>query len=285
MKTRFRLVLLSLTASAALAAADFRDHLGLSLFSLRAETRKSATGALDLVRSYGIKEVELSATGGLAPAQFGAELRSRGLVPVSSKVQYKFFEEDVAAVIRDAQTLGLKFLVVPSASIPGDREFTAALAREAAAKFNAWGEACKQAGIRLAYHTHGVEFRPTAAGNGETVFDVFVRETNPELVCFELDAFWVHYAGQDAVKLLRKYPNRWAMISIKDMRKNLATGFHTGRAPPGAKATVGQGQIDYGPILRAAQEIGVQHYFLGDDTSTPLESIPESLRYLRGLKL
>ena len=125
--------------------------------------------------------------------------------------------------------------------------------------------------------------RPTA--NGETVFDILLRETKPELVSFQMDVYWVAYAGQDPAALLQAHPKRWVTLHIKDMLKGLATGVHTGGTPPTAKVTVGQGQIDYPAVLRAAQKIGVKHYFLEDETPTPLQCIPDSFKYLRGLKL
>ena len=285
MKTSLRLTLLSFLSAAALSAADFRDHLGLQLYSLRAQTKESTTGALDIAKSYGIKEVEVAGTGDLTPEKFSGELMSRGFVAVSGHFGYNLFEKDVAAVIRDAKALGLKFVIVPFPPLGKDRLFTEELAHQTAAKFNAWGEACKKEGIRFGYHPHGLEFRPSAAGKGETIFDILVRETKPEFVCFQMDVYWAYYAGQDPVKLLKKHPKRWAMIHIKDMLKDLATGVHTGGTPPTAKVAVGLGQIDYAAVIRAAQKIGVQHYFLEDETPTPLQSIPDSFKYLRALKL
>lgn len=284
MKTLTRALVLLLTV-ASLSAADFREHLGLQLYSLRVQTKESTTGALDIAKSYGVKEVELAGTGNLTPEQFAVELKSRGLVPVSGHFGYALFDKDAAAVIRDAKTLGLKYVNVPYPPVGADKMFSEELARKTAAKFNEWGEACKKAGIRFGYHPHGLEFRPTAGGAGETVFDILMRETKPEFVSFQMDVYWVVYAGQDPVKLLEKYPNRWVTLHVKDMLKGLATGVHTGGTPPTAKVTVGQGQIDYPAVLRAAQKAGVQHYFIEDETPTPLQCIPDSFKYLRGLKL
>lgn len=284
MKTLFCFAAFPVVLACAVSAADFRQHLGLQLYSLRAQTKESTKGALDIAKSYGIKEVELAGTGDLTPEQFAAELKSRGLVPISGHFGYNLFDKDVAAVIRDAKTLGLQFVVVPFPPVGQDRMFSEELAHKTAAKFNEWGEACKKAGLRFGYHPHGLEFRPTAGG-GETVFDILVRETKPEFVSFQMDVYWVYYAGQDPVELLQKYPNRWVTLHIKDMLKGLATGIHTGNTPPTGKVTVGQGQIDYPAVLRAAQKIGVQHYFLEDETPTPLQCIPDSFKYLRALKL
>jgi sugar phosphate isomerase/epimerase len=286
MKTFLRTLTAAMLAAliSAASAADFREHLGLQLYSLRAQTKESTTGALDLAKSYGVKEVELAGTGSLTVDQFAAELKARGLVPVSGHFGYALFDKDVAAVIRDAKALGLKYVIVPYPPLGSDKVFSEELAHKTAAKFNEWGEACKKAGLRFGYHPHGLEFRPTASGK-ETVFDILMRETKPDLVYFQMDVYWVAYAGQDPVKLLEKYPNRWHTLHIKDMLKGLATGVHTGGTPPTAKVTVGQGQIDYPAVLKAAQKIGVQHYFLEDETPTPLQCIPDSFKYLRALKL
>lgn len=283
MKNLLLLALCSFIPVATMSAADFRDHLGLQLWSLRDQTKEDPVKALDTAKSYGIREVEVAGTGTLTPEQYAAELKKRGLVPISAHFGYALFDKDVAAVIRDAKALGVKHVVVPYPPVGADKMFDEALARKTAAKFNEWGAACKAAGLRFGYHPHGLEFRPTA--DGGTVFDILARETKPDLVFFQMDVYWAYYAGQDPVKLLEKHPHRWVSMHVKDMLKGLATGVHTGGTPPTAKVTVGQGQIDYRPILRAAQKAGVQHYFLEDETPTPLQCIPDSFKYLRALRL
>ncbi len=278
------LLLAALTLTT-LTAADFRDHLGLQLYSLRAQTKDSTTGALDLAKSYGVKEVELAGTGSLTTEQFAAELKSRGFTPVSGHFGYALFEKDAAAVIRDAKALGLKFVIVPYPPVSKDKPFTEEMAHAMAVNFNAWGEACKKEGLRFGYHPHGLEFKPTAAGNGEVMFDILARETKPDLVTYEMDVYWVYITGIDPAKLLAKYPTRFSMLHIKDMLKDFARGVHTGGSPATAKVTVGEGQINWAEVLSTAQKIGVQHYFLEDETTTPLKSIPDSLQYLRALKL
>ena len=76
MKKLLRFALLASLVTAILPAADFRDRLGLQLYSLRAQTKESTTGALDIAKSYGIKEVELAGTGSLAPAPFAAYINA-----------------------------------------------------------------------------------------------------------------------------------------------------------------------------------------------------------------
>jgi len=279
------LLVLAVTPGLRSASGDFRDHLGLQMWSLRVQTKASTLGALDQVKAYGIKEIETAGTGDLSAGQFAVELKKRGLKAVSAHTGYEALQKDIAGAIRDAKTLGAKFLICPYPKTDKNKEMTEAVALEMAADFNRWGEACRAEGIRFGFHPHGLEFRPTAGGKGETVFDVLVRETKPELVCFEMDVFWVFHAGQDPAKLLAKYPQRWVLLHVKDIRKGAVTGLNTGHAPPTDNVTIGTGQINWPQVLKAARKIGVQHYFIEDETPTPLQCIPDSLVYLRGLKL
>lgn len=285
MKILLRLALALPLAAASLFASDFRANLGLQLYSLRAQTKESTTGALDLAKSYGVKEVELAGTGSLKPEQFAAELKSRGFVPVSGHFGYGLFEKDIAAVITDAKTLGLKYVIVPYPPVSKDKPFSEEMAHSMATKFNEWGAACKKEGLQFGYHPHGLEFKPTSAVNGEVMFDILARETKADLVTYEMDVYWVFITGLDPAKLLAKYPTRFALLHIKDMLKDFARGTHTGGSPASAKVTVGEGQINWNEVLTTAQKIGVKHYFLEDETLTPLKSIPDSLQYLRALKL
>ena len=158
-----------------------------------------------------------------------------------------------------------------------------AAARRVARDFNLWGEAFHRAGIQFGYHAHGIEFGHLRRGSDETPFDLLVRETDPALVCYEMDVFWVFHAGQDPVRLLAKYPDRWRLLHLKDIRRGAAVGAQDGHAPVADFVALGTGQIDWPAVLGAAQAAGVEHYFIEDESAEPLRSIPESLDYLRSL--
>ncbi|HEY0864494.1 MAG TPA: sugar phosphate isomerase/epimerase [Lacunisphaera sp.] len=284
MRSSARLLAAVLSAGAAPAFAEgFQDHLGLQLWSLRDTTKESTTKALDLAAGYGFTEVETAGTGSLSITDFARELQARKLQAVAMHAGYEVLQKDVAKVIADAKVLGAKYVIVPW--LPHDKAtgLTPEVARRAAADFNAWGEACRAAGLQFGFHPHGFEFK--AGADGLTPFDIIARETNPDLVCFEMDVFWVVHPGQDPVQLLQKYSGRWRLMHVKDLRKGAVTGIHTGAAPPTDKVAVGDGQIDWPAVLRAAAQAGVQHYFIEDEGVQPLKEIPASLRYLKGLKL
>jgi sugar phosphate isomerase/epimerase len=276
------LLSLLITATTALAG-DFAGTAGLQLYSLRDSFKTDVPGTLDKVKAFGFSEVETANSYGLAPEKFIAMLKERGLTAVSGHFQYDPLKKDLAAVVKEAKALGVKYAVCPW--IPHEiGSFGEADAKRAAADFNAFGEAFKAAGITFAYHPHGYEFRPVAEGSTETLFDILVRETKPEFVAFEMDVFWVTQPGQDAAKLLEKHGARWQLMHLKDLRKGARTGIYTGKAPLTDDVPLGTGMVDWPAVLRVAAKVGVKHYFIEDESPTVLEQIPASLKYLQSLK-
>ena len=276
-----QLALLLLSASA--MAGDFAGSAGLQLYSFRDQFKTDVPGTLDKVKALGFKEVETATTYGLPTEQFLGMLKERGLTPVSGHFQYDALTKDVASCIKEAKALGLKYAVCPW--IPHDvGNFSEADVQRAAADFNRVGEAFKKEGITFAYHAHGYEFKPVSEGATETLFDHFAAATKPEFVAFEMDVFWVTHPGQDPAKLLEKYPGRWQLMHLKDLRKGVRTGVYTGKAPLTDDVPLGTGQVDWPKVLRTAAKTGVKHYFIEDESPTVLEAIPVSLKYLETLK-
>ena len=278
-----RLLLSLLLASAAATSAragDFQGAAGLQLYSLRDLFKTEVPGTLDKVKAFGITEVETASTYGMPAEKLREMLDARGLKAVSGHFQYDPLTKDIDAVIRDAKALGLEYVACPW--IPHDEAgFTEEATRKAAADFNKWGEALAKAGLKFAYHPHGYEFAPFGDG---TLFDLLVKETKPEFVNFEMDVFWVTHPGKNPAELLEKYPNRWVLMHLKDMRKGAKTGLFTGHAPLTDDVPLGTGMVDWPAVLRTAAKVGVKHYFIEDESPTAETAIPQSLKYLGTLK-
>lgn len=287
MKNSLRIGMFSLLATVSGLAADFKDHLGMQLYSLRNQFKADGpVKTLDLLKSYGVTEIESWSGTGLTPDQLATELKARGIKPVSSHVGYGDFQKDVNLVIANAKALGVQYVIIP---ILSGRALKDEDAHRIANDFNTWGAALKAAGLKFGFHTHGAEMLLSSAGNGETLFDIMLRETKPDLVCYEMDVCWTYQAGQDPVKLLTKYPDRFVMIHIKDLRKGAPIGLDANgqlqRTAATDQVAIGAGQINWAAVIAAAQKAGVKHYLLEDETTNPMETIPASLAYLRALKL
>ena len=253
-----------------------KGHLGLQLYSLRAQLDKDVPGTLAEVRSWGIKYVELAGTYKMKPAEFKEELTKHGLVAISSHFPYDRWRDDPEGVFKDAETLGVKY--VGCAWIPHQGAFDEVACRQTITLFNRLGAMAAKHHMRFFYHTHGYEFQPFENG---TLFDLLVRETNPDQVKFEMDIFWIAHACQDPAQLLLKYPGRWDLMHVKDMKKGTETGLLTGSSPVSNDVVFGTGQLDLPAIFRAAGKVGAKWYFIEDESDVSEQQIPESLRYLR----
>ena len=274
-------LLIALLAAATANATPVADHLGLQLWSLRHDLDSNVSKGLDETKALGFTLVETAGTYGMMPLQFREQLDARGLKAVAAHIPYERLQKDLPGVIAEAKTLGVKYVVTPWLPYP---EFDAAAARTVAADFTTWGRAIQAAGMKFAFHPHGNEFHPVPGGKGETAFDLLVSLTQAGVVSFEMDVFWVAHAGVDPAQLLAKYPDRWTLLHVKDLRKGGEVGVGTRSAPAEDHVAVGTGQLDWPSILRAAKAAGVEYYFLEDETAAPLQNIPVSVRYLQTIK-
>src|ERR1051325_7102817 len=235
------------TVSMQTSGKDFKGPVGLQLYSLRDQFKKDVAGTLDQVRAFGITNVELAGTYGVAPEKFKEQLDARHIKAISSHFSYEQCRDDIEGVVREAKLLGVEY--AGCAWIPHTDPFDEKTCREAAAVFNRAGAALAKHGIKFFYHTHGYEFLPYRDG---TLFDLLMAETNPEYVHIEMDVYWIVHPGQDPVKLLEKYGNRFVLMHVKDMKRGTPGGF-TGQSDVTNNVPLGAGIIDWPNVFRAAR--------------------------------
>jgi sugar phosphate isomerase/epimerase len=260
------------------AGPSFKGPLGLQLYSLRADFAKDVSGTLKTVQDMGFKYVELAGTYGLTPERFKAALDAQGLVAVAGHFGYERFRDDPESVAREAEALGLQYS--GCAWIPHEATFDEKLCRQAIDVFNKAGEAMARHHLKFFYHTHGYEFQPYKNG---TLLDLLLTETDPKLVRYEMDIFWIVHPGQNPVTLLQKYGKRFELMHIKDLKKGVQ-GDLTGHTDVSNDVTLGTGQIDLPAVLRAARKAKIKWCFLEDESPTAAQQIPNSLKYLEQLK-
>jgi sugar phosphate isomerase/epimerase len=263
------------------SAADDAHHkidVGVQLYSFRAMTVKDLPGTLDLVQKMNVTDVELGSLNGRSAEEFRKELDKRNLHASGIHFQWTQFTRDIDGIIKDAKTLGCDYVTMPW--IPHKGDFTIDDVKKAAEKFNEWGRKCADAGLKFTYHPHGYEFRPHEHG---TLFDLLVAQTDPQYVNFELDIFWAYDGGADPAQLMQKYPTRFPLMHLKDMRKDIHTPNYTGHEDVESDVTLGAGQLDLPAILKEAEKIGVKHYYIEDESSRSREQVPESIRYVRSI--
>jgi sugar phosphate isomerase/epimerase len=266
-------------AAAVVRAKPFNGPLGLEMYSFRREMERDVPGTLALIHRLGFTEIETGIARGMTAAHYREMLDQAGLKATSYGAGYEQLGSAMSEVQSNARTLGAKWIALTW--IPHQGKFTADVANKAVSDMNAWGASLAAAGMRLAYHPHGYEFESSPEG---TLFDTMAARTDPAKVFFEMDTFWIAWPGQDCVKLLRQYSGRFRLMHLKDLKKGV-TGDMTAHAPEEDNVPIGSGQLDWPAILRTAKEIGVERYYIEDESADPLVEVPESLKYLKSVEL
>jgi sugar phosphate isomerase/epimerase len=255
------------------------ERFGLEIYSLRNEAQKDVAATLAMIRKFGFREVELGELYGRTAAEFRRLLDNNGLRATSMMADYERLLKAAESVTADARTLGAEYVVC--STIPHKKQLTADNVTRAVEDFGHWGEKLTGSGLHLCYHTHGVEFGKSPDG---TLFDTLVRHTDPKYLNFEMDIFWIVFAFQDPAKLLHKYPGRFPLMHVKDIRKGTALGGSPGDVLEADSVPLGAGIVDIPAALRAAEETGVRHYYIEDEAVNAAQQIPESLKYLASVR-
>lgn len=255
--------------------------IGLQLYTLRDQLEKDVAGTIQQVAKIGYKDVEIYSLYGKSPADFRKILSDNGITASSGHYMLKDVKGDWNQRISDAKALGLQYMV--NAILQPEEHQSFDDYKRLVEVFNKAGEATHKAGIQFCYHNHNFEF--TKYGD-TTAYDYLLNNVDPKLVKFEMDCFWVTHAGADPVAYFNKYPGRFPLLHIKDMKDKPAPTQELD-AKMGLFAPVGHGSIDWKRIFAAAKKGGMQHYYVEQDycEQPPLEAIKMSYEYLSKLKV
>lgn len=276
-------------------------RIGLQLYTVGDQLRTGLDGTLENVARIGYKVVEFAGYGDRTPEQVRATLDRLGMIAPSTHIGLAALRSDLEAQVQIAQTLGHKYITVPSLG-QANPENTVEGWKRVAEEFNQIGARLKPRGIGLGFHNHREEF--ASVGGGKTGMDVFISETDPGLVTFELDLGWAIVAGQNPVEWFRKYPGRFKMWHVKDVLALQAAqdaqnerfrtpppprpaqptpapapagqagqGGQGGAAPArrpapavtGGPVPFGAGEINFKPIFEQWRLSGLEYFFIEQD--------------------
>jgi sugar phosphate isomerase/epimerase len=255
------------------------------------EIQRDFRGYLDMTRRAGYRGIELFRCpyDQYSPKDFRAVLEEYGLTAISAHVDI----EDTEKMLGYLPETGARFIVCPGLRV-GSREE----AYEKAGLLNELGRKAKAAGLRYGYHNHNNDFDRYG---DETVIDILLKNTDPELVTFELDAAWAWRAGVNAAEFVEAHAGRFDLIHVKetaralgpeDDLKHIFAGARRGPdgrpiLTPEMKAVfeehqkinckLGDGIINMPQLKKAADAQGVQAYivereyaYTGDNFTTIL---------------
>jgi len=200
-------------------------------------------------------------------------------------------KESIEKYIDIASELGQTYIIAPVTPMHDLNNLQVDDYKYAAEQLNKAGELAKKAGLKIGYHNHFWEFREFA--NGTKGLDILLAFTEPELVTFELDIYWISKSGLNAQSYINKFPGRFALWHVKDMSKANAepiVGKEYDTLPPDSifskiKYTeVGTGAIDYTLLKQSEKESGLKLAFVEQDEiyiPNKFESIQRSYEYVQ----
>src|SRR4051812_2445529 len=243
------------------------SRIGIQLYTVRGVAAKDLAGTLGQLAKIGYKEVEFAGYHNHSAAEVRDMLKRTGLTAPSAHIAKADLESSPAKTFDDAKTVGIEWITVPYLPEPPK---TVDGWKRLAAEFNTLAGQAKRAGFRFAFHNHNTEIKKVGTA---TPLEILIAETDPALVFFEMDLYWVVNAGASPVDLLTKHAGRIKMLHVKDSKG----------APDHKMADVGAGTIDFKTIFARAK--GIEHYFVEHDEPTDaMASAAASYKYLSNLE-
>ena len=281
MKTYFRisavvLIMLFVTSTACdRAPGQQKKQLGIATYSVKG-LESDIDGSFQSLANDGYVVMEISnyngadgTVAGYYPGEYADLAEKYGLDIISSHARAKFDINDVEGtlaawgkVFDDHKAMGCKYVILPM-NFWGN---TVEQIKVECDLMNKIGEEANKRGIKFGYHNHNMEF-DTIPGTDQLIEDFLIANTDPEKVFFQMDVFWVTIGGQDPVEYLRKYPDRFKILHIKD-------DYVIGES----------GKIDFEAIFNQFYENGQKDWFVEIEEKMTEEQMQQMLAMIEMMR-
>jgi sugar phosphate isomerase/epimerase len=261
-------VILPFAGKKAAASGMGKKKLAIQLWSLRDVLKDDLQGVLAEVSRVGFTGIEPYGFDGKFYGFKAEEFRK-----ICADLNLEIYSthtginaENAAYYAEKAVVAGMQHLVLPS--FAGRPRETVADYQRLAEEMNRIGATCSEFGLRLGYHNHDFEFR---MADGEMLYEILLKETNPELVFFQPDTYFFAKAGLNPVDFFNKYPGRFLTWHVKDL------------ANDGDSSIIGNGSIDFQHIFLSAEKAGLELVIYEQEQcseGSPIFCAEQSLRYI-----
>jgi sugar phosphate isomerase/epimerase len=270
------LVLAIFVATMTLSGAPkSKKHLGIATYSVKG-LESDIEGSFKALADDGYVVMEISnynagkgTVAGYQPAEYAALAKKYGLDIISSHARAKFDVKDVEGtlaawgkVFDDHKAMGCKYVIFPMNFWAGTVEGLKAECD----LMNKIGDEANKRGIKFGYHNHNMEFA-TIPNTNQLYEDFLIANTDPDKVFFQMDVYWITIGGQDPVAYLKKYPDRFKVLHIKD-------DYVIGES----------GTIDYKAIFKQFYKNGNKDWFVEMEAKMTPEQKKQSLAMMEQMK-
>lgn len=245
-------------------AKETTRPLGVQLYTVRNQVGTDLDGTLQVIRKIGYETVETFVAEYKMSAQdLRSAIEKAGLKATSAHFGYNDFD----ARLDYGKQLGIELIVC--SMVPLTIANSADGYKRGADQYNQWGAKAKSMGMKFGFHNHNVEFNEFG---GKTGLEILLENTDPALVHWQMDCYWVAQSGHDPVAMLRKYGNRINSLHVKDRKPGATVTLETG--PKSAFFTeVGNGTMDWKDILRLSRNAPYLYVEQDQTDKPPLESL------------
>lgn len=118
----------------------------------------------------------------------------------------------------------------------------------------------KAHGKKVLYHFHAFEFRRFGDVSG---IETILAETDPEVIQIIPDTHWIQSGGKNPANFLAQYTDRYDLVHFKDFGITERMELLEGR--PIVYAPVGEGNLEWDPIIKVCKENNVLSYAIEQD--------------------
>jgi len=223
------------------------SKIGLQMYSLKTYTKDDFLGTLDKVSKLGFRAVEFAGFFNVKAKALKKHMDNLGMVPCGSHTSLDLLTDKFSQTIEYNLEIGNKYIYCPSLpdSVISDEYGW----KKISELFNEIGAKCQDMGVEFGYHNHAFEFNKF---DGITGYEILANNTEPNIVKFQIDTFWVEYAGYNPLDLIEQYKDRLSLLHLKEMqdKDSMIDTF------------AGEGISDTKAIIKKAKDIGIKYIIL-----------------------
>lgn len=132
--------------------------------------------------------------------------------------------------------------------------------------------------MKFGYHNHDFEFNTML--DGMRLYDIILKETDPDLVIQQMDMGNMYGAGGRALELLNQYPGRFPSLHVKDeikSEKGSMSGYES--------TILGTGVVPVKEVLDLSKKMaGTVHFIIEQESyqgKTPMDCAKEDLQIMK----
>jgi sugar phosphate isomerase/epimerase len=255
----------------ALPAPGQLDRIGIELYAVRNAMKASPERTLEALAKIGYTDVELLwsfKNFGQSIKEVKASLKATGLKAPSAHMAPETILSEWEQRCAEARELGMTYLTAPS--LPSEANRSIEAVKLWATRFNNAGEVARRFGLWIALHNEPNHEKPIM---GQKPMEVFLAETDPKLVRFQLDVGNMLMGGGDPLAFLQRHRARCWSFHLKNVVVDRTKDTE-----------LAKGVFDLKTFLAAVPELDKKPCFVEQEGSgDELVSAKENYEFLRSL--